>query len=324
MPLPDRVTKAAILGSTAGLPAAWRLALRERWLARHELGKVRRADLVIIGHPKSGNTWLKAMLSRIYQVRHGLPPSRLIGSDELALRHGSIPRLAATNAWYSYEGAVGRALDASGGEPALRRKPTVVLVRHPCDIAVSWYFQFTRRQSAAKQELINHAIAHPIDRRAISMWDFVRHSDIGLPSLIDYLNLWARRSQGLERALCVRYEDLRAEPGVWLRRIGELMGETFEAAEIEEAVRFASFENLRRLETQGFFRQGGFRLVDRRDPASFKTRRGKVEGYRDYFSPAQVEELEALVETKLSPALGYRREQAAPAETRRPADSWGA
>ena len=49
-------------------------------------------------------------------------------------------------------------------------------------------FQFTKRQSAHKQELINASIDHPIDRRTIGMWDFVRHSDIGLPILIDYLN----------------------------------------------------------------------------------------------------------------------------------------
>ena len=90
-------------------------------------------------------------------------------------------------------------LEAGAPDSPLRRKPILLLARNPLDIAVSWYFQFTRRQSAHKQELINHAIAHPIDRRTISLWDFVRHSDIGLPSLIDYLNRWERNLAGLER-----------------------------------------------------------------------------------------------------------------------------
>ena len=34
-------------------------------------------------------------------------------------------------------------------------------------------------------------------------------------------------------------------------------------------------------------------------------RRGKVGGYRDYFSPEQVAELEALMRERLSPSLGY-------------------
>ncbi len=170
---------------------------------------------------------------------------------------------------------------------------------------MSWYFQFTKRQSAHKQELINHFIERPIDRRTIGMWDFVRHSDIGLPTLIDYLNSWERNLAGLERGLMVRYEDLRAAPAATLGRITALMGESFGAAEIEEAVAFGSFDNLRALESKGFFRQGGLRLRNPADPESFKVRRAKVGGYRDYFTPEQAAELEALVALRLSPAFGY-------------------
>jgi hypothetical protein len=158
----------------------------------------------------------------------------------------------------------------------LRHKPVVLLARNPCDIAVSWYFQFTKRQSARKQELINHFIEHPIDRHTISMWDFVRHSDIGLPSLIDFLNTWERNIKGLERSLIVRYEDLRAEPAKTLRQVTELMGETFSEGEIEEAVSFASFENLRQLESKGFFRQGG--LPPGRTHAAQSQRPRKLQG----------------------------------------------
>jgi hypothetical protein len=42
------------------------------------------------------------------------------------------------------------------------------------------------------------------------------------------------------------------------------------------------------------------------DPETFKVRRGKVNGYRDYFTPEQVDELDKLVTSKLSPSLGYR------------------
>jgi hypothetical protein len=180
-----------------------------------------------------------------------------------------------------------------------------MLARNPCDIAVSWYFQFTKRQSAHKQELINHFIEHPIDRRTISMWDFVRYSDIGLPFLIDYLNLWERNIQDLENGMLVRYEDLRGRPAETLQRIISAIDQTFSVEDIEEAVRFGSFDHLRQLETQGFFRQGGLKRRDPSDPNAFKVRRGKVGGYRDYFTPEQVSELEALLRERLSPTLGY-------------------
>jgi Sulfotransferase domain len=303
--LGDGVKKWSVLVPTAVLPAPWRVAARRQWLARLELAKAARTGLLIIGHPKSGNTWLKVMLSRLYQIRHGLPASLIVTSDELARRNPAIPRITATNGHYSYEGAIGEALRPGAPDSPLRHKPILLLARNPLDIAVSWYFQFTRRQSAHKQELINHFIAHPIDRRTIGMWDFVRHSDIGLPFLIDYLNRWERNLAELERGLMVRYEDLRAEPAKTLRRITALMDESFTDEEVAEAVSFGSFDNLRALESKGFFRQGGLTLRNPNDPESFKVRRAKVGGYRDYFTAEQAAELERLVAERLSPTFGY-------------------
>ena len=305
IPISDGVKKWSILLPTAVLPRAWRVAVRRRRLARLELAKAERARLLIIGHPKSGNTWLKVMISRLYQVRHGLPASKLINTDELALKHPEIPRLAASNGYYSYEGAIGEKLAVGAPDSPLRHKPVLLLARHPCDIAVSWFFQFTKRQSAHKQELINHFIDHPIDRHSISMWDFVRHSDIGLPFLVDYLNTWERNLSQLEKGLIIRYEDLRAKPAEVLGQVVGLMGDSFTEQEIDEAVNFGSFDNLKQLESKGFFKQGGLTLRNPNDPNSFKVRRGKVGGYRDYFTPEQADELEEIVATRLSPAFGY-------------------
>ena len=148
------------------------------------------------------------------------------------------------------------------------------------------------------------------------MWDFVRHSDIGLPFLIDYLNTWERNVGELERAQVIRYEDLRGKPAETLLKIVSLFDPTFSEEEIEEAVRFGSFDNLRELESQGFFRQGGLKRRDAGDPESFKVRRGKVGGYRDYFTDEQVAELEALMAANLSPTLGYEIAGAAPDDIR--------
>ena len=308
----DGVKKWSVLVPTSVLPTPWRVATRRSLLARLELAKAERTDLLIIGHPKSGNTWLRTMISRLYQVRYGLPASIVVTSDELARRHPEVPRISATNGIYSYEGAVGEKLAVGAPDCVLRHKAIVMLARNPCDIAVSWYFQFTKRQSAHKQELINHFIDHPIDRRSISMWDFVRHSDIGLPFLIDYLNTWERNVRDLERAQVIRYEDLRGQPAETLMRIISLIDPTFSEEKIEEAVQFGSFDNLRQLEGQGFFRQGGLKRRDAGDPESFKVRRGKVGGYRDYFTDEQVAELEGLMAAQLSPTLGYGPADEAP------------
>lgn len=306
--LSDGVKKALILIPTQPLPANTRVALRRKHLAELELAKAHRANFLIIGHPKSGNTWLKVMISRLYQLRYDLPESKLINTDEFARKIPEIPRLAATNGYYSYEGEVGKLLASGAADNPLRHKPVLFLARNPIDIAVSWYHQFTKRQSRAKQELINHFIDHPVDRHTVQMWEFVRHSDIGLPSLIEYQNTWARNVQDLEHAMLAKYEDLRAEPVPTLLKITQLMGEEFSEDEIRAAVEWGSFDNLQKMETNGTFSQGGMKLVNANDPSTYKVRRGKVGGYRDDFDPQQVAELEALVRDRILPELGYCQE----------------
>ena len=306
--LSDGTKKGLIIGSTAVLPRNLRLRSRASMLASLEVGIAERSDLLIIAHPKSGNTWLKAMLSRLYQVRFGFPEQFLNKSDEYARRNPAVPRLAATNGYYSYEGAVGEELKRA--DSTLRDKAIVFLPRHPLDIAVSWFFQFTKRQSAHKQELINAFIERPVDKYTVSMWEFVRNSDIGVEFLIDYLNGWHAALAELERAITVRYEDLRTNPEFELARINALLGEDFSDQEIADAVAWASVDNLRQMESEGKFRQGGMTLRNPDDPNSFKVRRAKIGGYRDYFNGDELNELDALVQARLDPALGYTADHA--------------
>lgn len=301
----DGIKKGIILAPTAILPASLRVSIREKLLANLELAIARDAQLLIIAHPKSGNTWLKLMLTYLYAIRAGISADKLGRYNELANQNPAIPKFAATNGYYSYEGAVGKMLTPDAVDQTLRSKPVVLLTRNPIDMAVSWYFQFTKRQSAHKQELINHFIEHPIDRNDIEMWDFVRNSDIGLLSLIKFLNSWEKNLAGHDKALLVRYEELRTSPNNVLEKIVKLMGDSFSEKEIQAAVDFASFDNLRKLESEGFFRQGGLTLRNPKDPESFKVRRAKIGGYHDYFSAEQVAELEQIMQDNLSPSLGY-------------------
>jgi hypothetical protein len=318
----DNIRKAVIIGGTAPLPRSVRVAQRKARLGALELDIARRSSLVIIAHPKSGNTWLKVMLTRLYSQRHGIPEADFARYPALADANPAIPRFAATNGWYSYERAVGDRLQPDAPDDPLKHKPVMLLARNPLDIAVSWYFQFTKRQSDHKQELINAGLSQPVDRRNIGMWEFVRHSEIGLPSLIAFLNYWDAALARLDHTLLSSYEALRAEPAKVLDQVTRLMGDAFTEDEIGDAVRFGSFDNLREMESAGFFRSGGLTLRNAEDPESFKVRRAKVGGYRDYFEPEQTAELEALVARDLSPRLkallgleGLQGGTAAPAAT---------
>ncbi|MFQ5664820.1 MAG: sulfotransferase domain-containing protein [Candidatus Binatia bacterium] len=303
--VPDVLKHAAILASTAGLPKPLRLPARFRLLSRFQLAKAARADIVIVVHPKSGGTWLRVMVSRLYQVKYGLPSRRIVKTDELYNRNPALPRFLITNGHYTYEGVLERSFASLAVQSGWDRKKVVFLARHPCDVAVSWYLQFTKRISAYKRELIAHTLRQPVDPAAIPMWEFVMHPELGLPALVAYLNRWERNLSQIAPRFLLRYEDLRARPADTMRRLTSFMGESFGDEAIEDAVAFAAFDNLKQLERTHYFSNWGLRLHNPNDPDSFKVRRGKVGGYRDYFTPEQTAEMDALVRSRLSSTFGY-------------------
>ena len=121
--LSDNAKKALIIGPSAILPRPLRVPLRRRLLGKLEVDIARRSQLLIITHPKSGNTWLKVMLTRLYGIRHGIAPEDFAKYPALADRNPAIPRFAATNGWYSYERAVGDQLTPQA--PDAIQQPTV-------------------------------------------------------------------------------------------------------------------------------------------------------------------------------------------------------
>lgn len=303
--LSDRLKRQIILKATQPLPAVPRVRLREELLGRLEIGRARRARYFIIGHPKSGNTWLRTMISHLYRQRYGLAESLVLKSDELHLAHPSCPRFLVTNAFYSYEAVIGRAMDAARADPAFLDRRVLLLARHPCDIAVSWYIQFTKRMSSAKRELINARLKRPVDPATVGKWEFVMNEEIGLPALIEFLNAWENNLKRVEHSMIARYEDLRLQPHAMLKAIMTFFEQDFSDTEIDAAVAFGSFENMKKLERSRVLSRGGFSAYRPDDPETAKVRRGKIRGYREDFTPAQVAQMDRLVAERLSPTFGY-------------------
>jgi hypothetical protein len=70
---------------------------------------------------------------------------------------------------------------------------------------------------------------------------------------------------------------------------------------LDGAVEFARFDNMRALERKNAFKSARLRPADGADPESFKTRKGKVGGYREYFTDEDLAYLEARIADRLSP-----------------------
>ena len=293
-----KLTRFLVLGLLFFLPKEKKIRI-DRWLrGKEEFRKLRLADCVIVSFGKSGRTWVRVMLSRFYQLKHGLSARHLIGFDNLHRKNPAIPKLFFTHDNYikDYTGNRDSKADFYG-------KKVVLLVRDPFDTAVSQFFQWKYRMRPGKKAL-NQYPQHGSDT---SVFDFVMDEDAGLPKIIDYLNLWASESSKIKDLLIVRYEDLRADTAQALERIVNFIGTPGSEADIRAAVEFASVENMRMMEEKKTFWLSGSRMVakDRKNPNSYKVRKAKVGGYRDYFDDQQIAAMQQLVAERLDPMFGY-------------------
>jgi hypothetical protein len=294
-----RLTRWLVRAVSLFLPEAKAQAL-ERWRrGREEFRKLGLTRHVVVSYGKSGRTWLRVMLSRYYQLAYGLPERLLLGFDNYHRKEPRVPRIFFTHDNYlrGYTGNLDSKRD-------FYDKKVVLLVRRPQDVAVSQYFQWQYRMRPRKKTMNRY----PPHGAEVSLFNFVMDPEAGLPRIIEYLNLWASELPRLKDLLVVRYEDMRAEPVKVLGGIVEFLGERpAKPAHVAAAVEFASVDNLRQLERQKYFRRSGSRMTprDRSNPHSYKVRRAKVGGYRDYFDAEQVAQMDALVEATLSPVFGY-------------------
>lgn len=280
------------------LPAARRKKI-ERWLrGREEFKKLERSDWVLMSWGKSGRTWLRVMLSRAYQLKGGIDASDLLDFDNLKQQDSSLPAVFFTHNNYLR--------DYTGNQHSkshFQGKRIVLLVRDPRDVAVSQFFQWQFRMRPNKK-FINDYPAHGSD---IDVWQFVLDKDAGVPRIVDYFNGWAEAIPELKDVLIVRYEDMRKEPGNVLSAIMEFTGTDVSPEQVREAVEFAAYDNMKKMEEDKFFKGSGARVKpgDKDNPQSFKVRKAKVGGYRDYFTDEQCDQLQTMVD-QLDPIFGYK------------------
>ena len=271
----------------------------ERWFRGYEeKKKLEAADAAVVSFGKSGRTWVRVMLWRYFAAKNGYASEGISGFNEFRDRHPNVPVLFFTHDnylkdWFGHD----RKAEIYAG------LPTVLLVRDPRDTAVSQFFQWKHRMEARKKVINDYPL--PDDT---SVHDFIAGEQAGLPKIIGFMNDWADAAPKMKKLLVVRYEDLRSDTGTQLRRILEFLGQHPTDAELDDAVGFASIDNMRRMETENAKKLGGQRSMkpgNADDPSSFKVRRGKVGGWRDYVTDEQADALDRMVRDTLNPVYGY-------------------
>jgi hypothetical protein len=236
-------------------------------------------DLIIISYPKCGRTWLRVLLGKVLCIHYGFDEEYLVNTyllTELAglrrLEYGhDATDLALKKKWWENEA------DKSG----YRDIDVIFLIRDPKDVLVSSFFHATKRNQAFDGTL----------------GEFIRSDEFGIRKILVFWQTWLA-SQTVPRSFeLLRYEELHRDPFGTVRFILERIGANeISDSEVRAAVNFADFQNLKKLEREGWFEVPFLRPGDLDDEESYKVRRGVVGGYKDYLTKDDICYIDAVID----------------------------
>lgn len=280
-------------------PEAEMLQAERRLRGIEQFKKLRRADIVLVSFGKSGRTWLRVMISHLFRLMYQLPENAILSFDNFHNLNSAVPKTFFTHDNYikDYTGDV-------DNKRSFYDKRVVLMARDPRDVAVSQFFQWKFRLKPNKVVLNNYP-SRDVD---VSIYDFVMGDTGGsMREVVDYLNVWAKEVDKVQHFHLLRYEDLRAQPHQELRSLLNFMQIDASDADVDGAVEYSSYENMKKMEGSQKFRLAGGRMMpgDKNNPDSYKVRRAKVGGYRDYFSDEEATSIDKRLADTLDSMFGY-------------------
>lgn len=258
-------------------PARWMYRARRR----------EEADYWMLSFPKAGRTWLRMLLGKALADHFELNDADLMELHRMRQLNAAVPRIRIK---HDDNPHLKTPDELVRNKSEYRDVKVVLLVRGIHDLAVSNYFQATKRDQFFSGDI--SAFVH--NRRG------------GAESMVEFHNIWAANKDVPRDFLLLRYEDMKRDVVAEMTRLWKFMGLAAPKAGLFEAAKeFCSFENMRKMESGDAAGSGRLRAADPKDKESFKTRKGVVGGYVDYLSAADIAWLDELVATRLSPIFGY-------------------
>lgn len=244
-----------------------------------------------VSYPKSGRTWLEAMLVEAMKAEHGLSADELDNWVFLKQKVPSIPLIRFTHACSSWETQL---LDENEMRQ-LKLDPytsgkTLFLYRDPRDVMVSAYYHIKYRTGV----------------EAVVPDDMIDHPIVGLRKMIAFLNSWRRYCQRHSaQTLAISYEKLRQNPSEQLGRVAEFFGLALSPKAIQQAVDKANFKKMREKERLSDGKNPWVTPADVSDTRSFKVRKGIVGEYKEFFSEDQLTRINSIIKEELDVEFEY-------------------
>jgi hypothetical protein len=173
-----------------------------------------------------------------------------------------------------------------------RDKCVILLARDPRDIVVSQFYQYTKRGG---KYLANDAGF----LGDIEDYIFYRHG--GLPTIVEFYNLWASKRYRTGQFALMFYEDICHQPRTAVARLLHILGvKRLDTGLLDAAVEFGQLENLRSVEREDGLNDFRLRPFDLADPESYKIRQGRIGGYRDFLSGNVQDDMDRYIARNLN------------------------
>ena len=169
----------------------------EQWLHnRYKFSKLNRANAIVVSYPKSGRTWMRALLSYYLKDIYRLPQCGLITFDNYSKLNPSIPRTA-----FTHDRFFETSKTPAEYYPAYERAPVVLIARDPRDTLVSAWHHVRFRMNADKRVIFSR------DKESFRDLEAYARDPVGLARICSFYSRWARVRTVLPNVCTVRYED---------------------------------------------------------------------------------------------------------------------
>ncbi|WP_037499752.1 sulfotransferase domain-containing protein [Sphingomonas jaspsi] len=253
--------------------------------------KLKAAEVVIVSFPKSGRTYVRTMLARLFKAEHGIDDRHVLKFSELRGTPPAVPKLLFTHDGDAMRTAAEIKVDAA----LYAGKKVALLVRHPADTVISRYHHLRDRSEDPARQLLAR---QPLE-------EFVWTEQGGVPAIVEYMNQWGAICRQRGDIHLVRYEDVLADPERQIQALARFVGLEASDATVADAVSFGKIDNLKQREREGYFDSSRFGAGRSGGEDSFKVRSGKAGGYRAKLSADNVERIDRYVADHLDPMFGY-------------------
>lgn len=257
-------------------------------------------NFVAVGYPKVGNTWLRITIGYYLYKHYSLSEMPLMDREEFQLLLNAGCHAIGDFTHYPLEWSKQTADDLTHANVVapFKKDRVLLLTRNPLDTMVSLYMQERYRNEQT-----------PFTG---SLEEFIEHPVFGLEKLLKFYHLWLEGKDEVADFYLWRYEDARLEPLRYFKLLLEFLRVEVEPAVLNEAIDFASFENLKALEASGrndiVYKSSGlyvFGSTPTDNPNALHIRKGQIAGYKDELAPDVVVELEQRVKTEMPAFFGY-------------------